>query len=204
MIVNAKRAYSLNPVPGARGISGWGLRAVACDDSGNCFDVGDTSGGTTYDPSAYDAFGEPWGTVSASPGANNLAAQALLSLGTSGDAPLVGGATIASDGSGGYAVQTPSGQKATGLTVAQASQLLAAMSNAATSAYKSTLSPYQIPGTSLVYNPATGQMVNPAGIPIGGVGTGVGANPLAGLLSGGMLPILLIAVVALSVLGGKK
>lgn len=50
-----------------------------------------------------------------------------------------------------------------GFTPAQAASLLTTAAQTAIAAYKSTQSPGLIPGTSLVYNPATGQVLNAAG-----------------------------------------
>ena len=49
---------------------------------------------------------------------------------------------------------------ATGLTAAQISQIFTSASAAGINIFKATSSPSLIPGTNLVYNPATGQMAN--------------------------------------------
>jgi len=86
---------------------------------------------------------------------------------------------------------------ASGSTGAQtAAQILAAAAQAAgagSAILKSTQSPGLIPGTSLVYNPATGQIMS-----------ATGAAPAVTTLSlTSMLPILLIGGIALVFLSGK-
>ena len=84
-------------------------------------------------------------------------------------------------------------------------QILTAAGIAAAAAAKGITAasgPYVVPGTSLVYNPATGQIMN------GGTLVGTAALPSAGLASiGTYLPLLLgVAAIVLiaSSLGGKK
>ena len=77
-----------------------------------------------------------------------------------------------------------------GLTAAQISQIFANAASAGVSVFKATSSPYAIPGTSLVYNPATGQIANAL--------TGLtGTQTIAGIggVSIGMLALIGIALV---------
>jgi hypothetical protein len=85
---------------------------------------------------------------------------------------------------------TPAGG---GLTAAQIAGLISGSASAAGTILKSTQSPSLIPGTQLVYNPATGQMTS-------------GIATTASALSSSMTPIILIAVIGLVlVMGmGKK
>jgi hypothetical protein len=55
-------------------------------------------------------------------------------------------------------ISLPAAQTA-GMTPAQISASLTALANSAVAAYKSTLSPSVVPGSNLVYNPATGQFL---------------------------------------------
>lgn len=87
------------------------------------------------------------------------------------------------------AVNTSTGQP---VTATQIAALIAQAAGGANAVYKSTQSPYVIPGTNVVYNPATGQYANAAGIAAAGLGTSLG----------GMLPLLLIGLVV--VMLGKK
>lgn len=68
---------------------------------------------------------------------------------------------------------------------------------------KSTQNPTLVSGTSLVYNPATGQLVNAAGLPISS--TAYGYTGVTSL--GSMLPLLLIGgglLVVVLAMGGHK
>jgi hypothetical protein len=107
---------------------------------------------------------------------------------------VAGGAAVTKNASGGYTVAATNGSQS--LTAAQAAALIAQLGSTANSVYKSTQTPYTIPGTNLVYNPATGQLLNAGtGGAIGGTGTGT--NLLAGistqtlLIGGGLLVLVL-------------
>jgi hypothetical protein len=85
----------------------------------------------------------------------------------------------------GNIIQGPSGSGASAGSGVNLAQLLGAASTAATTAAKinqSLQTPSLIPGTSLVYNPATGQISNATGV----------AQALTSSL-GSMLPLLLLA-----------
>jgi hypothetical protein len=91
---------------------------------------------------------------------------------------------------------TTSGQP---LSLAQISALISTTAGAANAVLKSTQSPYVLPGTNVIYNPATGQLANASyvGLTSGSLGLSLGS------LSG-MLPLLLIGGVILLVAGGRK
>jgi hypothetical protein len=114
-------------------------------------------------------------------------------------------------------LETPSGNAITGLTPAQMQAILGANASgsitpaqiaaiisssgsAAASIIKSTASPYVIPGTSVVYNPATGQMSSSTGL-------STTATAITSEISS-FLPLILLAVGAMIVLpmlgGGKR
>lgn len=210
MIVNGRKRYNMHPVPGGRALTlrGMrGLRGTTCDDYGDCYDDG--SGGTGgYDDGdlGYVPLNDPFGssvtdvpTPNGAPDPNaaqvhNLAAQFITQAPSS--MPLIGGATVVKSGNG-YGVQSSSGSLTSGLTVSQAAQLVGLMASQANSVYKSTQTPYQIPGTSLIYNPATGQMMNAGGGVLGGTGTSMNLQS--------MMPMILIgaAVLLISVMGKK-
>ena len=86
------------------------------------------------------------------------------------------------------------------------SQLVGSLSAAAQAAVKTfnaTQSPGLIPGTNLVYNPATGAVINQAGTTIGAAGQA--AASVASALSPTLIAVLavgLVAVIALS--GGRR
>ena len=111
-------------------------------------------------------------------------------------APITGGAAIKGSPSGGYTIQGANGSQS--LTAAQAAALISQLGQSATSVYKSTLSPYQIPGTSLVYNPSTGQILT-------GTGTGTGSGSGAGSTIAGIpVSLLLIGAAAFILMSGKR
>lgn len=81
------------------------------------------------------------------------------------------------------------------MTPAQLASIISSSGAAASSILKSTQSPYVIPGTSVVYNPATGQMSSSTGL------------SAASTEITSMLPIILLAVgamIILPMLGGKR
>lgn len=84
---------------------------------------------------------------------------------------------------------------ASGLSAAQIAQLVASAANAGVSVLKATSSPYAIPGTNLVYNPATGQILPSSGL-----------LNTASTLGTSMMPVLLIgaAVLGLVLVMSKK
>jgi hypothetical protein len=88
---------------------------------------------------------------------------------------------------------SPSSSPSGGLTPAQ----IAALLSGSSTLLKSTQSPYLIPGTNVVYNPATGQIVGSSG--------SITASSIASSL-GSLMPMLLIIVAAVVFLPslGKK
>jgi hypothetical protein len=85
-----------------------------------------------------------------------------------------------------------------GLTPAQIAAIFNGAVSSATAIYKTTQTPGLIPGTSVVYNPATGQLINSSLLTTaGGV---VSTASLSSLSS--LLPLLLIGGVALVVIEG--
>lgn len=86
-----------------------------------------------------------------------------------------------------------------GVTPQQLASLLAAGAQGASAIYRATQSPSLVPGSSLVYNPQTGQLVPASGLSVGGLfGTSLSA-------SGSLMPILLIggAVLLFMTLGKR-
>ena len=85
----------------------------------------------------------------------------------------------------------------TGLTAAQISQIFTSAAQSGVAIFKATSSPSLIPGTSLVYNPATGQIANAL--------TGLTGSQVASSLTS-LMPILLIGLGLILVLSmaGKK
>lgn len=89
-----------------------------------------------------------------------------------------------------YTIQSGS---STAANIAQIAAALGVAANAASSAYKSTQSPYVIPGTNVI--------ANPGGTPVLGSSAGVTASQL----SSSLLPIMgIVAVVAFVLILGKK
>jgi hypothetical protein len=89
-------------------------------------------------------------------------------------------ATIAAQGTG------------TGLSAAQIANIFNSAASAGINVFKATSSPYAIPGTSLVYNPATGQLASSTGLTAAGLATVQAAGITASSLTS-MMPIILIA-----------
>ena len=75
----------------------------------------------------------------------------------------------------------------TGLTTAQITSIFSAAANAGVAVFKATSSPSIIPGTNLVYNPATGQVSSASGL----TSSGLASVDIASQLTS-MLPILLL------------
>lgn len=88
-------------------------------------------------------------------------------------------------------------------TVAQDLTAIGPALTAASKALATATGPYAIPGTSYIYNPATGQILL-GNTPIGtyNPSTGVASALTSSLLS--YLPLIIIAVIGMSFLGGKK
>lgn len=88
-------------------------------------------------------------------------------------------------------------------TVAQDLAAIGPALTAASKALATATGPYAIPGTSYIYNPATGQILL-GNTPIGtyNPSTGVASALTSSLLS--YLPLIIIAVIGMSFLGGKK
>jgi hypothetical protein len=85
----------------------------------------------------------------------------------------------------------------TGLTAAQISQIFTSAAQSGVAIFKATSSPSLIPGTNLVYNPATGQIANAL--------TGLTGSQVASSLTS-LMPMLLIGLGLILVLSmaGKK
>lgn len=98
---------------------------------------------------------------------------------------------------------TPAATAPTGSTTAQDIAALGPALTAASKALSTATGPYQIPGTGYIYNPATGQILL-GNTPIGtyNPSTGVASALTSSLLS--YLPLIIIAVIGMSFLGGKK
>ena len=84
-----------------------------------------------------------------------------------------------------------------GLTAAQIAAIVNSAAAAGISVFKATSSPYAIPGTSLVYNPATGQIANSLGL----TGSQIAATTLAGgssvvLIGGGIALLFLVLMMS--------
>jgi hypothetical protein len=99
-------------------------------------------------------------------------------------------------GSGGYVVplNTPVTPQQAGLTPAQIAQLIAATGQSTVSLIRTASGgPYQVAGTNLIYNPATGQLVsagNPYGVNLSSLPSSIMNNlPLIG---GALLLILVL------------
>jgi hypothetical protein len=99
-------------------------------------------------------------------------------------------------------LNTPVTPTQAGLTAAQQAQLIAATGNSAVSLIRTAAGgPYQVAGTNLIYNPATGQLTTAAA-------TNATATLTAGLA--GLTPyipyiaIAIAAIVVLPMLTGKK
>lgn len=84
-----------------------------------------------------------------------------------------------------------------GLTPTQINALINGATQTATGIYRATQSPSVVPGSNLVYNPATGQFLSASG-------TGV-VTPF-GTVSSSMLPLLLLGggALLLALMAGKK
>jgi hypothetical protein len=94
----------------------------------------------------------------------------------------------------------------TGLSAAQIANIFNSAASAGVNIFKATSSPYQIPGTSLVYNPATGQIASSTGLTPTGLATVQAASISASSLTS-MLPILLIGgglLLVVMMMGGKR
>ena len=85
----------------------------------------------------------------------------------------------------------------TGLTAAQISQIFTSAAQSGVAIFKATSSPSLIPGTNLVYNPATGQIANAL--------TGLTGTQVASSISS-LMPLFLIGIglVLVMSLAGKK
>lgn len=80
-------------------------------------------------------------------------------------------------------------------TASGTAQILTAAGIAAAAAAKGITAasgPYQVPGTSLIYNPATGQIINAAGALVGSA-----SLPGVGMSIGSFMPLIIGAVVLL-------
>jgi hypothetical protein len=101
---------------------------------------------------------------------------------------------------GGSVTLTP---QAAGLTPAQTAQLIAATGNSAVSLIRTAAGgPYQVAGTNLIYNPATGQLTTSTAV-------NASASLTAGLASiGPYVPLIIGAIAAIIILpnliGGKR
>jgi hypothetical protein len=82
----------------------------------------------------------------------------------------------------------------TGLTPAQIAQIISSSAGAATSILRSTESPYRVPGTNLVYNPATGQIMSSLGITGSALGTALTPVAMNGLMMAGIALVGLVVV----------
>lgn len=94
-----------------------------------------------------------------------------------------------------------SGTSGTGLTAAQIAQIFTSASSAGLAIFKATSSPSLIPGTNLVYNPATGQVTNSL---TGLTGSQLASTLGVGSLSIGTLLLLGGAAFLLIMLSNKK
>lgn len=105
--------------------------------------------------------------------------------------------TLAPGGTYSWGSNVPLGAKNTStgqpVTAAQVAKLIAQAAAGASAVYKSIQGPYVVPGTNVVYNPATGQYASASGVALQG-GT---------LNLGGLLPLLLIGGLVLVMSGGR-
>lgn len=111
------------------------------------------------------------------------------------DPNLINALATSAAGYGTTGVSTSNGGS---LSAAQIASIIGNSANAAVGIFKATSSPSVIAGTGLVYNPATGQLVNATtGFGVAGVGAALGSY----------LPLLLVvgaAVLILPMLSGGK
>ena len=175
-----QRTLRMNyPIDWSGGIGGLGQYT---DSSGNSYDASgnliDTSG---LDTSGYDLSNLPLDTLSNTDLTDLTAPLSDYSPTSSSDLSVTPAASYSPDpslvaeinslptGSTLPVSMLPSASQlatiatqgtATGLTAAQISQIFTSASAAGINIFKATSSPSLIPGTNLVYNPATGQMEN--------------------------------------------
>jgi hypothetical protein len=94
-----------------------------------------------------------------------------------------------------YTIQgTPSTPASTSSAAADAAAAIAA-ANAATTAIAKFVGPSVVTGTNLVYNPATGQLTNAAGVTVGAVGSAI-ANATTPAAMASYVPLVLLAAAA--------
>jgi hypothetical protein len=87
-------------------------------------------------------------------------------------------------------------------SIASLSNAFSNLANSALSIYKQTQSPGVIPGSSLVYNPASGQIINPAAVTVGALGTA--ASSTLGSISLSTIALVGLGLVGVIVLMSSK
>jgi hypothetical protein len=169
---------------GFRGVSGLG-QICTDPETGDAVDCGSTSPSAPSTPPIVippmpPVTGPVGGSVNSCPSGEYLDPSSGLCL-----------LSPSSPGSSTSTPTTPSSS----LTTAQLAALISSSGSAASSVIKATSSPYVIPGTNVLYNPATGQIVGASGLT---------SSTLDASLSG-IMPLLLLALAAFAVIEmGKK
>ena len=211
-----QRTLRMNyPIDWSGGIGGLGQYttdssgdSVYVDSSGNTYDnQGDlisTAPTTVSAPYGYDELGNPL-TAPAPTSSSDLSVTPAASYSPDpslvaeiNSLPTVSTLPVSMLPSASQLATIATQGTATGLTAAQISQIFTSASAAGINIFKATSSPSLIPGTNLVYNPATGQMANATyggltGSQIGAIGT-LDLTPYIPmiLIGGGLLLVVMM------------
>jgi hypothetical protein len=111
---------------------------------------------------------------------------------SSGDYQLINGTLLDPNGNVvSTGIQLPSTQTA-GMTTAQIAASLSTLANSAINAYRQTIAPSVVPGSNLVYNPATGQFLPAAGVSLSTAG--IAGISSSALMVGGLALLALVLV----------